>query len=107
MNESWKNKERRCLMNESWKKNESWKNKEYPQRIRVFTVEGKEVCKKLERSLIDFGLSVDYQATGCNNYFTVLISNQDITDIHRNELFQYPPPGHKWWDCDWADVKGF
>lgn len=85
--------------------NESWKSEENPQRIRVMTLIGEDACKDLERTLIDFGLGVDYQASS-DNYFTVLVSNLDIHDAHKEELFQHPPPGHTWWDCDWADVRG-
>ena len=86
--------------------NESWKKEKNPQRIRVLTVEGEDICKELERTLVDFGLGVDYRTTGCNNYFTVLITNKPIIPVHMDELFQHSPPGHKWWDCDWADVRG-
>jgi len=88
-------------------KPKSWEKEECPMRVRALTVTGEEACHKLELALEDFGLAVEYVASGCDNYYNVLISNRDIPDKEKEELLQYFPNGHDWSDCDWADVKGF
>lgn len=62
-------------------------------------------AQEIVANLRDMGLHVESNATGCDSYVQFVVSDEELTKGQLDEVFQYPPGGHDWSDCEWGDVQ--
>ena len=76
-------------------------------KIRSFTLkcDDPDEAGMIAANLIDFGLWVEYEFTGCDTYCQFIVSDKALNLEQIEEIYECPPNGHDWSDCKWGDVQ--